>query len=107
MKTSDQMKQWIKLEETRDPKPTKTQPDPDGNPTVGWGHKLSVPYQPEYTMDQIEHFFDQDIAAAEAAVHRRISVALAPWQFDALVSFVFNNGEEALAKTIAHDLNAG
>jgi len=107
MKASDQIKEWIKLEERRDGPALKPQTDPDGNIEVGWGHRLTAPYTADYTLDQVENFFENDIAIAERSVSKNITMPLSQWQFDALVSFVFNDGEEALTHTIAKKLNSG
>ena len=50
---------------------------------------------------------EQDVQAAEEAVGRLVHVAMTQGQFDALVDFVFNLGQGALASsTLLRDLNA-
>ena len=60
------------------------------------------------THDQALQLLDQDADWAERAVHQLVTVPLTSPQFDALVSFVFNVGPGAFARsTLRRQLNAG
>jgi lysozyme len=108
MKASQQIQGYMKLKESGDGKPRlRTYLDPAGHPTVGWGHKLVAPYKPDYTLAEVEVFWEKDLEIAEHAINAYVKIPLSQWQFDALVSFVFNDGINALRKTILGLLNAG
>lgn len=78
-------------------------PDEDGIPTGGWGHtgwySPGVPMRigDTCTQDQAQAWFQSDVAWAVTGVIRCLDVAPNPNQFDALVSFTFNDGVSALA----------
>lgn len=77
--------------------------------TIGVGHKLQ-PWETMETITEAEamRLLAQDVASAEAAINRLVKVALTQAQFDALVSFVFNVGSGAFARsTMLARLNAG
>lgn len=81
--------------------------DSAGHPTIGYGHKI-LPNEAleEITKEQGERILMRDIAIAETGVNNLIRVPLTSHQFSALVSFVFNLGAGALAKsTMRHFLN--
>jgi lysozyme len=92
--------------------------------TIGVGHLLTaeelrtgtlrigdevVPWrQRGLTEDQAYRLLDQDLAWAVRAVRELVRVPLTPGQFDALVSFTFNVGPDALrTSTLLRRLNAG
>lgn len=84
--------------------------DAVGNLTIGYGHKLlhaeSFPMgiDPTFAAQILLH----DVDDAEAAIERLVKVPLTQGQFDALVDFVYNLGEERLAtSTLLLDLNGG
>lgn len=83
--------------------------DQAGHWTVGYGHKVKPGEQLEsVTRDQAEELLRADVAEAEGAVSRLVGVPLTQEQFDALVSFTFNLGADALARsTLLEKLNAG
>ena len=84
--------------------------DVAGFRTIGYGHRLKPgdSYAEGITMAQAEAILAADIALAEAAVSRLVSVPLTQGQFDALVDFVFNLGAGRLASsTLLRYLNAG
>lgn len=82
---------------------------PAGFKTIGFGHML----REGETYDKIsrglgESILMDDLHQFEEAVHRLVSVDLTQNQFDALVSFTFNLGPGALAKsTLLKKLNQG
>jgi lysozyme len=75
------------------------------NPTIGYGHKLTLPEQKQYaggiTREQALALFKKDLAVYEDEVRRSVKVPLNRFEYDALVSFAFNAGGGALRKMIA------
>lgn len=81
---------------------------PAGVWTIGWGCTEGVKPGMVWTKDQAEFALRREIAKFESAVSRLVTVPLNQHQFDALVSYAYNCGEGALAKsTILKRLNAG
>jgi lysozyme len=82
---------------------------PGGHETIGYGHVI----RDREIWDTIdEHtatlLLMQDIAVAESAVSRLITVHLDDCQFDALVSFTYNVGAGALQRsTLRRKANRG
>ena len=84
--------------------------DVAGFPTIAYGHKLGKgeSYPNGISPAQGDVLLASDVATAEVAVERLVTVPLAQGQFDALVDFVFNLGSSRLASsTLLEDLNAG
>ena len=86
--------------------------DEAGNWTIGYGHKLTP--EDNYTIatnmtpEDAEALLIQDVAKAEAAIKRYVTVPLSSGQYDALVSFIFNVGVSAFAdSTLLRKLNIG
>lgn len=86
---------------------------PAGIWTIGYGH-TSAAGAPEVkpgmtiTKQEANDILVRDLVKYENAVDRLVKVPLTQNQFDALVSFTFNVGEGALAKsTLLKKLNAG
>ena len=80
-----------------------------GGWAIGRGHN-GPDIQPGMTISQekSDELFQQDIASAAAAVSSTIKVPLSQNQFDSLVSFAYNVGNGAFAKsTLAARLNRG
>lgn len=111
MKISDHglrlLKEWegCKLQKYR---------DAGGKWTIGVGHLLTKEeliggkYDDGITMDEALSLLAADLKPAEAAVNGAVAVDLYQYQFDALVSFVFNVGVGAFRKsTLLKRLNAG
>ncbi len=86
---------------------------PAGVWTIGYGHTFGagppvVAKGMSVSVDEANAILVSDLAKFEAAVARLVKVALTQHQFDALVSFAFNVGQGALAKsTLLKRLNAG
>jgi lysozyme len=80
--------------------------DTSGIWTIGYGHTEEV--RPGYCIssDRAEQLLKADLTRAERAVAALVKVPLTDNQFSALVSFVFNVGEGAFAKsTLLRKLN--
>lgn len=75
---------------------------PAGHPTIGYGHVIERnEHFPDTGISETEaqELLARDVAVAENAVNRLVSAALTQQQFDALVSFTFNLGAAALARS--------
>lgn len=85
--------------------------DSIGKLTIGIGHLCLVPEpyrlnQP-ITKEESRRLFAQDVDTAANGVQKLVKVPLSQNQLEALVSFVFNLGQGALAKsTLLKKLNA-
>jgi lysozyme len=110
--TSDKGVQFIAQFESFVPSP---EPDPVGNCTIGFGHKLrdgpctaeDLANNPPITRDQGLQLLHQDVASTEQSVRDLVTASLSQQQFDAVVSFTFNAGSGTLAtSTLLKDLNA-
>ena len=77
--------------------------------TIGYGHTgKDVHPGLTITQQQADNLLMQDTQSAAAAVNRLVTVAINQDEFDALVDFVFNLGQNALAgSTLLRKLNAG
>jgi lysozyme len=81
--------------------------------TIGYGHTAAAgPPVPaagmSITAAEADAILGRDLARFEAAVTRLVTVPLSQARFDALVSFAFNVGEGALARsTLLKKLNGG
>ena len=85
---------------------------PAGYPTIGYGHLITEANKEQFLdgvdEDEALDLLRQDVAVAERAVLRLITVPLTQGQFDALASFVFNVGPAAFGNsTLLRLLNAG
>lgn len=86
-------------------------PDPGsgGEPwTIGYGHTGDVHPGDYCNQAQADGWLREDLRYAEAAVNHLVKVPLTQYQFDALVSFVFNCGQMAFGNsTMLRILNGG
>jgi lysozyme len=67
--------------------------------TIGYGHTKTCKPGMKITLAEAERLLRQDLAEFEQAVSKLVKVPLSQHQFDALVSFAFNVGSGALAKS--------
>lgn len=82
--------------------------DGGGVPTIGYGHTAGVRMGQTITDAQAETFLRADVAATVCAVSGMVKAPVSQDQFDALVSFAFNLGANALMRsTLLRKLNAG
>lgn len=82
--------------------------DTSGIWTIGYGHTQGVKPDDSVSIAQAEQFLEADLTEAERVVRRLVKVPLTDNQFSALVSFVFNEGEGAFARsTLLRKLNEG
>jgi lysozyme len=84
--------------------------DAAGLRTVGYGHRVlpGESFLEGISEHQANDILLNDIREAEQAVGRLVRVPLAQGQFDALVDFCFNLGQNRLAaSTLLADLNTG
>jgi lysozyme len=85
--------------------------DSKGLPTVGCGH-LIVPQDHLHVGDTVginraRQLFRQDLRRIEAAINTKVYVPLFQYEYDALVSIVFNCGPGQGAEGIAQQVNTG
>jgi GH24 family phage-related lysozyme (muramidase) len=88
---------------------THTYKDAVGVPTIGYGHTGSdVKMGQQISQAQAEQLLRGDLSKFEAAVRKEVKVPLTQGQFDALVSFTYNLGPNALHDSqLLKKLNAG
>ena len=76
--------------------------------TIGYGHTKGVKKNMRITKQEAEDLLRQDMKIYEAEVKRLVDVPLTQFQFDALVSFVYNLGAANFgSSTLLKKLNAG
>ena len=81
--------------------------DTSGIWTIGWGHTAGVLAGDTCTQDQADAWLVNDLEFAEAAVNHLVTVDLEQHQFDPLVSFTYNLGQNAFGNsTLLRLLNA-
>jgi len=67
---------------------------PGGYPTIGFGHKIQKNEKFDtITEKEGELLLQNDLSIAEKAIDKLVKVPLSQFQYDALVSFVFNIGQ--------------
>lgn len=80
--------------------------DAVGIPTIGYGHTKDVKIGQIITVQNAEKFLLEDLEIAESAVVKLVQIPINDNQFSALVSFAFNVGTGALARsTLLKELN--
>jgi lysozyme len=72
--------------------------------TIGWGHTGGVKHGDTCTQAQADAWLAEDIGGAEDAVSRLVRSSLTQNQFDALVSFTYNEGSGHLAQSTLLEL---
>lgn len=86
-------------------------PDPAGQTktySIYYGHQIQPGETFNGSREEGETYLRQDIAKAENAIHNYVFVPLSQNQFDALVSFIYNVGVSAFAKSsLVKKLNTG
>lgn len=60
--------------------------------TIGWGHTSGVQPGQKISRTQAEDFFRADLGVAEGVMRLAVKVPLAQWEYDALLSLIFNIG---------------
>jgi lysozyme len=81
---------------------------PAGKWTIGWGHIKGVKSGMRASVAECEQFLKEDLDEAGKAVQRLVNVPLSQYQYDALVSFVFNLGQGNFKNsTLLKKLNQG
>lgn len=83
--------------------------DQKGIWTIGWGHTEGVTSKtPSITESQAQLILEEDIEEPEEAVTRMVRIQLTQNEFNALVSFTFNEGVTKFMKsTLLSMLNNG
>ena len=109
MKTSDKGLQFIRREEGER---LTAYADIIGVWTIGVGHTGTVDGKPVakgmvISADKSQELLSADLSKFESAITRLVKVPLKQYEFDALVSLVFNIGETNFARsTLLKKLNA-
>jgi lysozyme len=86
----DMIRQWESLRLT-------AYPDPIGVPSIGYGHtrgvtKADITNRRTITLEEAESLLLEDLEDAVSILRNSVKVDLSPYQFGALVSFVYNVG---------------
>ena len=81
---------------------------PAGVWTIGYGHTGTAKRGMSISKAEGERLLKKDLQVFENAIHRLVKVSLNQNQFDALVSFAYNCGAQALSQsTLLRVLNQG
>ena len=81
---------------------------PSETVTIGYGHTKTAKLGQTITKEKAEQLLREDLAWAEKSVGLLVKIKLEQYQFDALVSFVFNVGANAFKNsTLLRCVNAG
>ncbi len=82
--------------------------DGAGVPTIGYGHTKGVYLGMTCTEAEADKWFDSDVLWAENDILNNVTAPLNQNQFDALVSFTFNEGAKSFnGSTLLRFLNEG
>jgi lysozyme len=73
--------------------------DSSGVWTIGWGHTGNVTPGQVITQEEADKLLKADLEYYEKAVENLLPFPVTQYQFDALVSFAYNVGVAALAKS--------
>jgi lysozyme len=75
--------------------------DQVGKPTIGYGHLIrsGEDFSDGLTVSEAGRILRQNVRSSEMAVRKAITYALAPHEFDALVSLCFNIGNGRFASS--------
>lgn len=107
MTLSPEGEAYIKLAEEENGKPKlKAYNDGTGTWTIGWGCTKGVKRGMTITVEQAQKMLDEEIAGHVKEVHDLITVPISQGLFDALVSFLFNNGA-GKCPTLIKAINSG
>jgi lysozyme len=103
MQASERIKNYIKSKESLQ---LHVYDDGTGHSAIGWGHTWHPGDKEQITEIEAEQLFDADVIIAEVGINKYVKVALLQQEFDACVSFGFNDGLKGFASSeIAHYLN--
>ncbi|MFS1538550.1 MAG: lysozyme [Candidatus Phlomobacter fragariae] len=81
---------------------------PAGRWTIGYGHTQGVTAEMIISQSQAERFLKDEIRQTEEIINQLVAVTLTQAQFNALVSLLFNIGEEEFTtSTLLNKLNTG
>jgi lysozyme len=77
--------------------------------TIGYGHTAGVTQDtPDITENEALNFLDDDLEICEECITNSVSITLTQNEFNALVSFTFNEGRKAFREsTLLEKLNNG
>jgi len=64
--------------------------------TVGFGHTSNVTENMSITQEDADNFLKSDLGIFEESLQKLVTVSLTQCQYDALISFVYNLGENSL-----------
>lgn len=67
--------------------------------TIGWGHTDRVQPGMKITRTQADDYFKADLGVAEGVMRLSVNVPVTQWEYDALVSFIFNVGGGQFGKS--------
>jgi lysozyme len=82
--------------------------DEAGKWTIGFGHTRDVREGDSCTTEEAESYLECDVEEAEGCVNRNVNIQLSQNEFNALVSFVFNEGaRHFLESTLLKKLLSG
>lgn len=73
--------------------------DSESVPTIGYGHTRDVKLGDTCTVEQAKAWLNEELAQSAREVTGLVRVPLKQHQFDALVSFVYNLGAGAFARS--------
>jgi lysozyme len=82
-----------------------------GIPTVGCGHRIidadKINVGETISLERARAFFQNDLALMEKRLNRDVRVPLFQFEYDAMVSIIFNCGPYTGADTLIEKINTG